>query len=139
VRDITDASDGFDGRAFAALFIGQHAAALRYAQLLAGDAVIAEEAVARAFLALYRRWSDGVVAEPVAYLRRVITDEVASGFRRRSSEHRPVVREPRHGHVLLHAVTRLPPEQQTSIVLRYFAALSGRPATREVAGPVAAS
>ena len=119
---------------FAQVFSAHHAEALRIAYLLCGDAHRAEDAVADAFVKIYRRWSTGGVDRPRAYIRRAVVNEVNSRFRRLALERREA--EKRSGDdrgmrgyddrfadadEILAALRKLPARQRTAVVLRYYA------------------
>jgi DNA-directed RNA polymerase specialized sigma24 family protein len=67
---------------FAGVFAAHHAEALRLAYLLCGDQQRAEDAVADAFVKVWRRWERGDIASPRAYIKRAVANEVNSRFRR---------------------------------------------------------
>ncbi len=123
--------------AFADVYAAHHAEALRLAYLLCGDVTRAEDAVAEAFVKVWRRWEAGAVTSPRAYVRRAVVNEVNSRFRRLRLERREAQR--RHGDdrgarahdedladadQLLGALRQLPARQRTAIVLRYYSDLS---------------
>src|SRR5579864_250298 len=80
-----DAGQAPDG-SFGALYAQHRTPALRLAYLLCGDADRAEEAVAEAFSRVYPRWRTGKVAEPGAYVRRAVVNELRTRGRRRLLE-----------------------------------------------------
>jgi RNA polymerase sigma-70 factor (sigma-E family) len=121
--------DGFE-----AIYAAHHREALRVAYLLTGDADLAEDAVAEAFLRVYRAWRAGGVEHPRAYLRRAVVNEVHSRFRRFAVERREAARQRGdargalavdesvvESEAMLAALRRLPARQRTAIVLRYYA------------------
>ena len=73
---------------FASVFAAHHADAVRLAYLLCGDRTRAEDVVSDAFVKLYRRWQRGGIANPRAYLRRAVVNELNSAFRRLALERR---------------------------------------------------
>ena len=119
---------------FADVFAAHHREALRIAYLLCGDAHRAEDAVAEAFVKVYRRWSGGGIDNARAYIRRAVVNEVNSRFRRLALERREA--EKRSGDdrgmrgyddrladadQILAALRDLPARQRTAVVLRYYA------------------
>ena len=118
---------------FADVYAAHHAEALRVAYLLCGDPHRAEDAVADAFVKVYRRWRRGGITRPRAYIRRAVVNEVNSRFRRLALERREAekrsgdlrgAREPDEqladSDALITALGRLPARQRTAIVLRYY-------------------
>ena len=105
--------------------------------LLRGSHADAEDALQEVFLAAHRPWAEGRVDDLGAYLRRSLTNRVASGARHRGvvdrflARQRPddrVGRDPGDtatDHVALQrALDALPPGQRAAIVLRYHLDLS---------------
>jgi RNA polymerase sigma-70 factor (sigma-E family) len=122
---------------FAGVYAAHHAEALRLAFLLCGDHHRAEDAVADAFVKVYRRWRAGGITQPRAYIRRAVVNEVNSRFRRLAIERREAakrsgdLRGPRAADdqiadeaAMVAALARLPARQRTAIVLRYYLDLS---------------
>ena len=122
---------------FADVYAAHHGAAVRLAFLLCGDIHRAEDAVADAFVKVYRRWRRGGIVDPGAYVRRAVVNQVNSRFRRLALERREAAkrsgddrgrRSPEddvaEADVLLRALATLPVRQRTAIVLRYYADLS---------------
>jgi RNA polymerase sigma-70 factor (sigma-E family) len=122
---------------FADVFAAHHADALRLAYLLCGDRHRAEDAVAEAFVNVYRRWSKGEVDQPRAYIRRAVVNEVNSRFRRLAVERREAAKQRgdergqrtvedqlADSDEMFRALRRLPERQRTAIVLRYYNDLS---------------
>src|SRR5688572_32676184 len=77
-----------DETEFADVYAAHHAEALRLAYLLCGDAHRAEDAVADAFVKVYRRMRRGDITSPRAYVRRAVVNELNSRFRRLALERR---------------------------------------------------
>ena len=131
----TQSRAGVDG--FADVYAAHHAEALRIAYLLCGDPHRAEDAVADAFVKVYRRWSKGGIAQPRAYIRRAVVNEVNSRFRRLAVERREAAKRSGDDRgargddeqvvdadAMFSALQRLPERQRTAIVLRYYADLT---------------
>ena len=124
----TQSRAGVDG--FADVYAAHHAEALRIAYLLCGDPHRAEDAVAEAFVKVYRRWSKGGIAQPRAYIRRAVVNEVNSRFRRLAVERREAAKRSGDDEqvvdadAMFSALQRLPERQRTAIVLRYYADLT---------------
>ncbi|MGB8858495.1 MAG: sigma-70 family RNA polymerase sigma factor [Ilumatobacteraceae bacterium] len=116
---------------YSAVFAAHHLAVFRLAALLAGDEHVAEEVTAEVFARVLPRWRRDEVADPLAYLRRAVANEMRSRWRRRAHERRAVeyrrgegaheatdrleLREP-----LVRALQQLPLQQRTIVVLRYL-------------------
>lgn len=122
---------------FADVYAAHHAEALRVAYLLCGDRERAEDAVADAFVKVWRAWQRGGVRQPRAYIRRAVVNQVNSRFRRLALERREVERrsgdargqrspfdDVADGAQLALALDRLSTRQRTAIVLRYYLDLS---------------
>jgi RNA polymerase sigma-70 factor (sigma-E family) len=122
---------------FAEVFAACHPEALRVAYLLCGDQHRAEDAVADAFVKVWRRWERGGIEAPRAYVRRAVVNEVNSRFRRLRLERAQAERRTgddrgmrgddervADSDELVTALRRLPERQRTAIVLRYYADLS---------------
>jgi RNA polymerase sigma-70 factor (sigma-E family) len=125
------------GEAFAAFFAETHEHMLRLAYLICRNRADAEDAVARAYLKLFPRWRK--LEHPRAYLRTAVTNEVVSGFRRQSTQHRfqHLLERADRGEAgpedglalrdeMAVALARLPIRQRTVLVLRYYEQLSER-------------
>jgi RNA polymerase sigma-70 factor (sigma-E family) len=106
---------------------------LRFAWLLCGDRHQAEDVVAEVFAKVFPQWRLGRVAEPYAYLRRAVVNEVTSRGRRRVLEVREERRRPGSDRgaqgfdeviagrdVVVHALRRLPVRQRAVLVLRFY-------------------
>lgn len=118
---------------FSALYAAHHAEALRVAYLLCGHRERAEDAVADAFVKVWRAWSRGGIDNPRAYVRRAVVNQVNSRFRRLALERREAQRRTADDRgersalddvddadELFAALGRLSPRQRTAIVLRYY-------------------
>ena len=111
---------------FTRFFEAERLAAIRLAWLLTHDAALAEDVVQDAFAAVYGRF-DGI-DNPAAYLRRAVVNGVYERSRRTGREQRRLalvgrttpqwVDGPSGG--LIDAIARLPLNQRTAIVLRYW-------------------
>lgn len=110
---------------------------LRLAWLLTGDRHEAEDAVAEALARSLRRWDLVAIADPAAYLRRAVINEVNSSFRRlrtrrahRSRRHgddrgqRPAEEHVADADAIGAALARLPAKQRAAVVLRFYEQLS---------------
>ena len=117
---------------FAAVYAATHVSALRLAYLLCGDRDRAEDAVAEAFVRVYRQMRRGEIRNPAAYVRRTVVNEVNSRFRRLALERREAakrsgddrgVRSPDDSLAdtdeMFTALRQLPERQRTAIVLRF--------------------
>jgi RNA polymerase sigma-70 factor (sigma-E family) len=126
---------------FADVYATHHREAVRLAYLLCGDSYRAEDAVAEAFVKVYRQWRIGRITQPRAYIRRAVVNEVNSRFRRLALERRQAAvrsgddRGPRacdeqvaDADAMIMALLQLPVRQRTAIVLRYYLDLSERDA-----------
>jgi RNA polymerase sigma-70 factor (sigma-E family) len=130
---------------FATVYAAHFDPMIRLAGLTTGDVAAAEDIVQDAFVALYRRWPD--VAEPAAWLRRVVANRSTSWLRRRL-----VARRHERGHAdpgparppaaedsaVRSALARLSARQRAAVFLRFYldlpeaeiaAALACRPGT----------
>lgn len=121
------------GDDFAALYAAHHAEALRLAYLLCGNAERAEDAVAEAFVRVYRQMRRGDIRSPRAYIRRAVVNEVNSRFRRLALERREAAK--RSGDQrgtrgadealadtdqMFTALRQLSDRQRTVVVLRFY-------------------
>lgn len=103
---------------------------LRYATVLTGDPHLAQDLVQEVLIRAQQRWARiGSVDAPVAYLKRMVTNEYL-GWRRRLKAHLPLTGvdppQPDHaGHydereAMLQRIDRLPRKQKAAVVLRYY-------------------
>ena len=122
---------------FADVYAAHHHDAVRLAYLLCGDPYRAEDAVADAFVKMYRQWRLGRIIQPRAYLRRAVVNEVNSRFRRLALERRHAAvrsgddrgarasdEQAADADEMITALAKLPARQRTAIVLRYYLDLS---------------
>ncbi len=118
---------------FTQVYAAHHAEALRLAYLLCGDRQRAEDAVADAFVKVYRQMQRSGVQHPRAYVRRAVVNEVNSRFRRLALERRHAAvrsgdERGRRGteddmadaDEMFAALRSLPQRQRTVVVLRYY-------------------
>ena len=108
---------------------------LRLAQVLTAERHSAEDLVQTSLMKAWRSWSRVRTADdPAAYVRKVMVNTAARGWRRRWRGEIPMANLPdaaRGDHAialgdrdaLVRAVQTLPARQRTAIVLRYFADL----------------
>jgi len=125
-----------------ALYERQYADYVRLAYLLVGSRPVAEEVVQEAFIAVRDRWRK-VTTSPGGYIRQAVVNGANQRRRRLEVENRlrpdpPPADAPEDLVDLRDALARLPWEQRTAIVLRYWgdlpddetaAALGCRPGT----------
>jgi RNA polymerase sigma-70 factor (sigma-E family) len=112
---------------YATVFARHHGRLLRVAELVAGDAEVAADAVAEAFACTYPHWRRGRVDDVGAYLRRAVLHEIQRGWRRRRPTPDGVIttvgaeddRVAEHDRVL-RALRGLPARQRSAVVLRYY-------------------
>ena len=122
---------------FSAFVSRDGAALLRFAYLLCRDSGRAEDLVQDALVRMLRRWRSGSVADnPLAYARRVITNEYLGWRRLRASTE--VALEPRERGAGRRAmlvgerdrvwrlIGTLPPRARAVLVLRYYEELPDR-------------
>ncbi|MHA3702771.1 SigE family RNA polymerase sigma factor [Jatrophihabitans sp. YIM 134969] len=112
-----------------------HAALLRTARALVGDAHTAEDLLQEVLLRASRRWDRiGALDKPVAYVRRMLVHETVSWRRRLTrlvftAEPPDVVLHDDHAarvterDALDRRLDRLPPRQRAVLVLRYYEGL----------------
>ena len=111
---------------FARFFEAERVGAIRLAWLLTHDADVAEDVVQDAFASVYNRFDK--IDSPRAYLRRAVVNGVYERSRRALREQRRLtlvgrtapqwIDGPSGG--LIDAIARLPLNQRTAIVLRYW-------------------
>jgi RNA polymerase sigma-70 factor (sigma-E family) len=125
---------------FAQFVQGTSARLFRSAYALCGDYQLAEDAVQAAFASAYVSWRRVRNADnPEAYVRRILTNQVLSWWRRKGSRAEwPEATPPETGRVdspedqlvdsdlVWQAIGTLPPRQRAVIVLRYYEDLSER-------------
>ena len=121
------------GEDFTAFVVARHAALLRFAAVLTADPRLAEEIVGDVLARAYERWGRiGGMDAPLAYVRRMVTNEYLS-WRRRLRRSFPLAAldeladlEPDHAdgygeRAEMHArLARLPTRQRACLVLRYY-------------------
>src|SRR5207253_7268953 len=118
---------------FTVVFAAHQRAVYQLAFVLCGDASLAEEATAEAFARVYRRWDRARPADPGAYLRRAVVNQVRGRFRRLRVERTNARRragDDRGARAfedwsadhdqLCRALLVLPPRPRAAMVLRYF-------------------
>lgn len=92
------------------------------AALLVDDVETAEEIVQDAFLALHRRWGEGI-ANPGGYLRTSVVNGARDVLRHRSVRRRTLIPAERDTAPVFQelddVLSRLPLKERTAIVLRY--------------------
>lgn len=111
----------------------------RVAWLIVGDRDQADDVVSAAFARSLKGWADRDIDNPKAYLRRAVVNEASDGFRRLGRDRRWLTRRTGEGrgqrsidaHAaettdLAAALRRLPVEQRSVIVLRFWGDLSER-------------
>lgn len=113
---------------------------LRLAMLLAGDPLRAEELLQDSLVKLYERWRRMKSPDEAhAYLRRILTNNQISGWRRRRRE-QLVAEVPDRAYdaigvhpdadLLRRALRALPPRQRAVVVLRHYEDLPEREIAR---------
>ena len=121
------------GDDFAALYAAHHAEALRLAYLLCGNPERAEDAVAEAFVRVYRQMRRAEIRNPRAYIRRAVVNEVNSRFRRLALERREASKRSgdqrgtrgaddvlADADQMFTALRQLSDRQRTVVVLRFY-------------------
>jgi RNA polymerase sigma-70 factor (sigma-E family) len=108
---------------FAALYRDQYRPMVRVAFLMTSDNAVAEELVQDAFVRVYRKLDR--IDNPVAYLRRAVTNACRSHHRRRFLEkahepERPLPAGPPEIDVLWEQLQQLTPKRRVALVLRFY-------------------
>ena len=122
---------------FAQVYAAHHPEALRLAYLLCGSRERAEDAVAEAFVRVYRQMGRGDIQHPRAYVRRAVVNEVNSRFRRLALERREAAKRTGDDRgargaeesladtdEMFAALRQLSDRQRTVVVLRFYEDLS---------------
>ncbi len=128
-RTSVDRTSRDGDEAFQRFYRHEHAPAVRLAWMLTGDRSVAEDLAQDAFVRLYRH--GGAVDRPAALLRTILVNVCRSWHR---SRQRAQLRLVRHGPLpdaldpfareLDDALRRLPYEQRSVVVLRYWLGLT---------------
>ena len=121
------------GEDFASVYGAHHTDALRLAYLLCGDPDRAEDAVAEAFVRVYRQMRRNEIRNPRAYVRRAVVNEINSRFRRLALERREALKRSgddrgtrpadeaiADSDEMFTALRQLPARQRTALVLRFY-------------------
>ena len=122
-------SDGF-----AVVYSEHRDPLLRFAVLLCGDRDVAEDVVADSFARVWPRWERGEVHDVGAYLRRSVSNRLATFWRRRQLQRDRELHRHTGDHrgqlaadqvvadrdAVLAAVRRLPDKQRDAVVLRFY-------------------
>lgn len=132
-----DRTEAYDANAdFDAFMSATWASLFRTAYLLTGDYQLAEDLLQTAYAKVFLSWSRvSTMEKPVAYTRKVVTNQAMSWWRRRSSSEVPTSEIPSGldaGHedritqasVVWAALASLPSKQRAVMVLRYYEDLS---------------
>ena len=115
------------GLDFESLYVTEHDQLVRFAGLVAGSTVLAEDLAQDAFAKLYSRF--GRIENPAAWLRTVVANSAKNEFRRSAVRRRFLERHgPLHGGVatdrsaneLIESLRTLPARQRAVIVLRFY-------------------
>jgi RNA polymerase sigma-70 factor (sigma-E family) len=121
-----------DGDEFTAFVGSQHGHLFRTAYLLTGDYHLAEDVLQATLVKAYLHWPRvRAMAQPTAYVRRILVNQTVSWRRKRSSRETPVLAledAGANGHAesvadhqtVWQAILQLPPRQRAVIVLRYY-------------------
>lgn len=122
-----------DGEGFADLVAQHHDRLARLAYVLCGNREEAEDAVAEAYAKVWPRYRAGTLRDPLSYLRTAVVNQVRGGLRRRVLQRREEQRQRvdwRDGvsaeraiddrDAVVAALGRLPIEQRTVLVLRFY-------------------
>ena len=121
------------GEDFSSIYAAHHAEALRLAYLLTGNRERAEDAVAEAFVRVYRQMQRNSITNPKAYIRRAVVNEINSRFRRLALERREAAKRSGDDRgirsadesvadtdAMFSALRQLSDRQRTAVVLRYY-------------------
>jgi len=122
---------------FAEYVARQRPALMRFATVLTCRTWLAEDLVSNVLGRAFERWERiSVMAEPNAYVRRMVVNEYLSWRRRLTrtsprAEVEPVAisdgaHERAERDAMVHRLARLPRKQRAAVVLRYYAGLSDR-------------
>ncbi len=144
----TGTADG-DGDGFADLVAQHHERLARLAYVLCGNREEAEDAVAEAYAKVWPRYRAGTLREPLSYLRTAVVNQVRGGLRRRVLQRREEQRQRvdwRDGvsaeravddrDAIVAAVARLPVEQRTILVLRFYEDMSEQDVAATLGVPI---
>ena len=113
---------------FRALYEREHAGQVRRATLLLGSTELAHDVVQDAMAEVYARWE--TIAQPGAYLNRVVLNRCRDATRRARVQRRSLVRlvdrapSPPPDDPLGDLFDRLPFNQRAVVVLRFYAGCS---------------
>jgi RNA polymerase sigma factor (sigma-70 family) len=131
--DVAEGRKGGGRDAFADLFEAHREDVVRLAYLLSGDAEMAKDAAAEAFVRTYQQWRRGKVDRVEAYVRRAVINAVKNDFRRRGRQRRFEGRRFGDGRgarapsehadasdEVWQLIRQLPQRQRTVVVLRYW-------------------
>ena len=114
----------------------QRPALMRFATVLTGQAWLAEDLVSDVLGRAFERWDRiSTMAEPHAYVRRMIVNDHISWHRRLARSAPRAVVEPDAAHpdtadehaerdAMIRRLARLPRRQRAAVVLRFYAGLS---------------
>lgn len=129
------------GVAFAAFYDRQFAPSVRLAHLIIGSPSVAQDVVHDVFLAIHARWA--LIDNPDGYLRTAIVNRCRSAQRRQILERRHLHRRTEAAlsttpevDETWAAVRRLPADQRTVLVLRFYADLSLAEIASEMGKPI---
>jgi RNA polymerase sigma-70 factor, ECF subfamily len=82
--------DHVEDRTFESFYQSEYSAVLALARVLTGDQAWAEDVTHDTFIAAYESWSD--LDNPVAWVRRVVSNKARSAWRRTYAERRAIQR-----------------------------------------------
>lgn len=136
----TDDAAGAADATFALFYERQLAPAVRLAHLIVGSTTVAQDVVHDVFISVHTRWSS--IDNPEAYLRTALINRCRSSQRRQIVE-RLHLRRPTSVTAAIPevdetwaSVQRLPADQRTVLVLRFYADLSLAEIATELGRPV---